>query len=171
MRNFTEASVAKNSVNQSMLGILGTFDNVSPTQSSLPQGVKELRSATRYMVSWRVAVFVKGRDFYYGKIKDISLCGAAILNELNLKNGTSVTLKIHVPTLNRCCESRALIVHCKTTYAVYDAGRLCFRVGVTFDKFELESDRAYLEERLKNHHVVLPDYVCRRNTDQAIVLR
>lgn len=171
MDNFTETSVAKDSVNQGQFDVLGTFDKVTPVKSSPPQSIKEQRKEIRYMVTWRIAISVKGRDSYYGRIKDISLSGAAILNELNLKSGTRITLSIHVPSLDRCCESRILIVHGKTTYAVYDANRLCFRVGVAFAEFELESDSAYLEERLKNNHVVLPDYVCRRSTDQAIALR
>lgn len=177
MDNFTETSVAEASVNQGQFDVLGVFGSVPPVKSSPPQDIKppssmkEQRKETRYMVSWRAAISVKGRDPYYGRIKDISLCGAAILNELNLKDGTSITLKIHILSLDGCCESKVVIVHGKTTYAVYDANRLCFRVGVAFVKFELEADRAYLEKHLKNHHVELPDYVCRRSTDQAIVLR
>ncbi|MDD5299127.1 MAG: PilZ domain-containing protein [Gallionella sp.] len=177
MDNFTETSVAEASVNQGQFDVLGVFDNVPPVKSSPPQDIKpppsmkEQRKEARYMVPWRVAISVKGRDSYYGRIKDISLCGAAILNELNLKNGTSITLNIHIPLLDRGREAKILIVHGKTTYSVYDANRLCFRVGVAFVKFEREADRAYLEKHLKNHHVELPDYVCRRSTDQAIVLR
>ena len=177
MDNFTETSVAEPGVNQGQFDALNVLDNMPPVKSTPPQNIKPLQSVkeqrkeARYMVSWRAAISVKGRDSYYGRIKDISLCGAAILNELNLKNDTSVALNIHIPILNKCGESKILIVHGKTTYSVYDANRLCFRVGIAFVKFELESDRAYLEKHLKNHHVELPDYVRRRSTDREIVLR
>lgn len=145
-----------------------------PNNSMLPQGSKDLRRETRYMVSWRVAVSVNGQDlvngqgWHYGRVKDISLHGAAILNELNLKPGTRVTLNIHMPTLNRLCEPKALIVHGTIAYTAHDTSLMCFRSGISFAKFEQESDKAYLEERLANNHVKVPDYVCRRSTDRVM---
>lgn len=139
-----------------------------PDNSMLPQGSKDLRRETRYMVSWRVAVSVNGQEWHYGRVKDISLHGAAILNELNLKPGTRVTLSIHMPTLNRLCEPKVLIVHGTITYTAHDTSLMCFRSGISFAKFEQESDRAYLEERLANNHVKVPDYVCRRGTDRVM---
>lgn len=151
-----------------------------PDSSMLPQGGKEQRRETRYMVSWRVAVsvngqglvngqdLVNGRDWHYGRVKDISLHGAAILNELNLKPGTRVTLNIHMPTLNRLCEPKVLIVHGTIAYTAHDTSLMCFRSGISFAKFEQESDKAYLEERLANNHVKVPDYVCRRSSDRVM---
>lgn len=145
-----------------------------PDNSMLQQGSKEQRRETRYMVSWRVAVsvngqdLVNGRDWHYGRVKDISLHGAAILNELNLKPGTRVTLSIHMPTLNRLCEPKVLTVHGEIAYTAHDTSLMCFRSGISFVKFEQESDRAYLEERLANNHVKVPDYVCRRSTDRVM---
>ena len=139
-----------------------------PDNSMLPQGSKDLRRETRYMVSWRVAVSVNGQEWHYGRVKDISLHGAAILNELNLKPGTRVTLSIHMPTLNRLCEPKVLIVHGTIAYTAHDTSLMCFRSGISFAKFEQESDRAYLEERLASNHVKVPDYVCRRSTDRVM---
>lgn len=139
-----------------------------PDNSMLPQGSKDLRRETRYMVSWRVAVSVNGQGLHYGRAKDISMHGAAILNELNLKPGTRVTLSIHMPTLNRLCEPKVLIVHGTIAYTAHDTSLMCFRSGISFAKFEQESDKAYLEERLANNHVKVPDYVCRRSTDRVM---
>ncbi|MDP4030439.1 MAG: PilZ domain-containing protein [Gallionella sp.] len=139
-----------------------------PDNSMLPQGSKDLRRETRYMVSWRVAVSVNGQEWHYGRVKDISLHGAAILNELNLKPGTRVTLSIHMPTLNRLCEPKVLIVHGTIAYTAHDTSLMCFRSGISFAKFEQESDKAYLEERLASNHVKVPDYVCRRGTDRVM---
>ena len=150
------------------LGVLGTPGDIAPVVSLPPQGVKEQRNETRYMASWRIAVAIEGQDFNYGRIKDVSLHGTAILNGLNLKPGTRVTLNIHIPTLSTPCKPKTLIVHGVASYAVHDVEHLCFRVGITFVKFEPAADRAYLEERLTNHHTKVPDYVCQRNTDRPI---
>ena len=170
MFNSAETVVEKNSAEKTMLAMLDTFDDALPNKSPSPQNARGHRKETRYKVAWRVAVLVGGLNPYYGRVKDISLDGA-VLNELNLKCGASVMLNIHIPALNGSCDSKIMSVHGKTIYTVYDADRMCFRVGVTFVRFEQESDRAYLVERLINHHIAVPDYVCRRSTDQAIVPR
>ena len=149
------------------LGVAATSGDVTPIVSLSPDA-KEHRSETRYKASWRVAVSVDGQDFIYGRIRDISVCGTAILNGLNIKPGTGVTLNIHIPTLTAPCVPKTLIVHGTSSYVVHDADHLCFRVGIVFNKFELAADIAYLKERLANHHIKVPDYVCQRNTDRPI---
>jgi hypothetical protein len=151
-----------------LLGVLDASADVSPVLSLPPHGVKEHRNETRYMASWRVSVFIEGHDLHYGRVKDISLHGIAILNGLNIKPGTNVTLNIHISSLTTPLKPKALVVHGITSYAVHDAGHLCFRVGIVFVKFAPATDRAYLEERLTNHHSKAPDYVCQRNADQPI---
>ncbi|MDO8466332.1 MAG: PilZ domain-containing protein [Gallionella sp.] len=147
------------------LGVLGAIGDISPVYSLPPRGKKELRNETRYMASWRAAVSVEGRDFHYGRIRDISLHGTAILSGLNIKDGTGVTLNIHIPALTTPCASKVLIVRGIASYAVHDVDHQCFRVGITFVEFEPAEDRTYLEERLTNHHAKVADYVCRRSTD------
>lgn len=110
---------------------------------------------------------VGGKELHYGRVKDISLHGAAILSDLNVKSGTRITLNIHIPTLGRPCEQKVLIVRGTSVYTVYDADRLCFRFGISFIEFEQASDRAYLEERLTNYHIKVPDYVCIRSSTRA----
>jgi hypothetical protein len=100
---------------------LRASSNASLANSLPPRCGKEHRKETRYMVSWRAAVSIDGQTFHYGRLKDISLHGAAILNDLNVKPGACVTLKIHIPTLDRSCESKVMMVRGKTAYTVCDA--------------------------------------------------
>lgn len=147
---------------------LRASSDVSTVNALQPKYGKEHRREVRYMASWRVAVSVEGQDFHCGRVKDISLHGAAILNDFNVKSGMRVTSNIYIPTLDRPCEQKVLIVHGISIYTVYDADRLCFRVGISFVGFEQASDRDYLEERLTNYHIKVPDYVCRRSADRMI---
>ncbi|CAH1083903.1 PilZ domain-containing protein [Candidatus Nitrotoga sp. 1052] len=133
--------------------VLDAFDDVSPIKSSQPQGVKELRKGTRYKASWRVAAIVEGQDLHEGKIKDISIHGAAILVGCNLNHRTSVTLHIYIPPLAGHGAPRIMIVHGITSHAIHDAYDQCFRVGIAFVKFELASACAYLDARLTKHHL------------------
>lgn len=143
---------AMSNTDNNFLGELDIFDNVSPIKSSPPQGAKEHRNEIRYRAAWRIFVAIEGHNLHDGRIRDISIHGTAILNVRNLKPGTSVTLHIHIPPLNGPGTPRILIAHGKTSYSIHDVDNQCFRVGVTFVKFELASDRAYLEARLTNHH-------------------
>jgi hypothetical protein len=147
------------------LGVLDTVGDISPIHSLPPRGKKDLRSEIRYMAAWRVAVSLEGKNFQYGRIRDISLHGTALLSGLSFKGGTRVTLNIHVPSLTAPSTSKVLIVRGTTSYAVHDVDHQCFRVGITFNEFEPAEDRAFLEERLANHHVKVADYVRRRSTD------
>lgn len=141
-----------NSNDNNSLDMSEAFGDVSPIKSLPPKGSKEHRKEARYRASWRIDVAVEGHDLHDGRIKDISLHGTAILNGRNLKPGISITLHIHIPPLTIPGVPKILIVHGKTCYAIHDADNLCFRVGITFVKFELASDRAFLEARLTNHH-------------------
>jgi len=132
-------------------GTLAAFDDVSPIESPPPKGVKEHRKETRYKAAWKIDVVVEGQELHDGKIKDISLHGAAILIGRNLKPGTKVTLNTHIPPLNSGVK-KVLTVYGKTLYTVHDSSDLCFRIGIRFDEFKMESDRDYLESRLTNYH-------------------
>ena len=141
-----------------LLDILGACNDVSPIKSLPKQGTKELRKETRYKVAWKIVVAVEGQDLHNGRIMDISQHGAAILNGFNIKPGTSVTLNIHIPTLTTPCTQKVLVVHGTTSFTVHDAEHRCFRVGITFTKFDSATGMAYLEERLTNHHFKVLEY-------------
>ena len=133
--------------------VLDAFDDVSSIKSSQPQGVKELRKGTRYKASWRVTAIVEGQELHEGRIKDISIHGAAILVGCNLNPNISVTLQIYIPTLAGSDVPKIMIVYGMTSHTVHDVYDQCFRVGIAFVKFELASACAYLDARLTKHHL------------------
>lgn len=138
--------------NNDPFGELSVFGDVSPIKSFPSQGGKEHRREPRYLAAWRVVVVVEGQAAHDGKLRDISPHGAAILIGRNLKPNISVTLHIYMHSLTGHVASKILIVHGVATYTVHDVYYLRFRVGITFVKFELTSDQAYLKDRLTNHH-------------------
>ncbi len=129
------------------------LDEVSLIESLPTQGRREYRRSTRYNVSWRVIIDLEGHSSYEGKIKDISLHGAAVLNELNLRPNTPITLHIQIPPLVKQGKPRVIQVAGKISYTVHDVKQQCFRAGIAFTEFSLDSDRAYLEARLSEHQV------------------
>jgi len=132
--------------------VFGAYDEVMPIESLPPQGGREHRKEIRYRASWKVVVAVEGQGLHDGRIRDISLHGAAILIGRNPKPKTKVTLHIHIPSLTGPGASRTMKITGLAAYSVHDANNQCFRVGITFVKFELVSDRDYLEDRLTSHH-------------------
>ena len=132
--------------------MLDAFADILPIAAILPQGVREHRKGTRYSVSWRIVIALEGHELYDGKINDISLYGAAFLNGRNLKPNTRLVLHIYIPNLTNQEGARIIRVQGKTSYTVHDLKHQCFRVGIAFVEFALDSDRAYLEARLSNHH-------------------
>ena len=132
--------------------MLEAFDEVSPSQTLPPQRRREHRRSVRYNASWHIVIDIDGHESYQGTIKDISLHGAAILNGLNLRAQTPITLHIHIPSMINHGSPRIVSVHGKTSYTVHDNQHQCFRVGIAFVEFGLESDRAYLEARLSSYH-------------------
>jgi len=151
-----------------MLAMLDTLDEVSPNKSPSPPAIKEHRREARYKTQWRVAIAIEGNNLIYGRIRDISSCGAALLSEININPSASVKLKIYLPTLLAPCEPRVMVVHGRASYCVHDAEHLCFRSGISFVKFESAADLAYLVDRLASCHVRVPDYVRQRSSDAPI---
>jgi hypothetical protein len=135
------------------LGVFDTPAEVMPIESLPPQGGSELRKETRYRATWRVDVIVGDQGSHDGRINDISLHGAAILLERNLKPNIKVTLHIYLPSLTGPFLPTVLTVHGMTRYTVHDSDDQLFRVGVAFTKFEMVSDRGYLDTRLTSHHL------------------
>lgn len=137
------------------LGVLGTpaSADVSPIKSSPPRGSKEHRKETRYKAAWKTGVTIQGGGLLEGKIKDISLHGAAIMIGRNIKPRTELTLHIHIPSLAGPAAPKIMTVHGIAAYTVHDGNEQCFRVGISFVKFEPASERNYLEARLVKHHM------------------
>lgn len=140
-----------NNDSDDLLGMLDTSIDVSPVKSLPPENARWHRREERYMAAWKISVAAEGQGLHDGKLRDISLHGAAILVEHNLTPHTRVMLHVHVPSLEGRA-SKILVVHGVTTYTVHDMRSLRFRTGISFAKFEVASDQAYLESRLANHH-------------------
>ena len=133
-------------------GVLNAGEDAVRVASCPPHNTLERRSETRYLVSWKVAIAIKDQGGYVGKIKDISLRGASIMNVCSLARGASVRLHIYMPSLTRQGKPRILIVHGVVLHTVHDAKSLCFRIGIAFVKFEKASDCTYLEDRLSSYY-------------------
>jgi hypothetical protein len=138
-------------------GLLSAFRDVSPIKSQQPKGGIENRRGDRYKATWRVAVEASGHDLHYAKINDISLFGVAILNDQNLKPQSKTTLHIQIPSVKNTVDQKILIVHGLTAYSIHDAKHGCFRIGINFNEFGLESDRDFLHTRLTTHHSKVPN--------------
>lgn len=71
----------------------------------------------------------------------------------NLQTVKFVTLHMCITPSDTISKPRIVVVFGKITYTVYDSAEHLFRAGVNFLKFNSESDLAFLEARLTNHHV------------------
>ena len=109
------------------------------------------RKAIRYKASWRIAIAVDGQLLREGRIKDISANGVGVLFSNNIMAGLPLTLHILVPALG-AHEQKIIIVHAKTRSTVHDSSHHCFRVGISFEKFEMVADREFLAKRLETSH-------------------
>ncbi len=131
--------------------LMEAFADVLPIDSTPPPGIIEHRAYPRYTVSWRIAVSAEGQDWQEGKIRDISLNGAAVKLPRNLKPGTRVTLNIQIPSLSPQSDPKIMVIHGKIAYSILDTQNHDFRIGLNFIKYEQESDYSYLEQRLTKY--------------------
>ena len=99
---------------------------------------------------WHADVLVDGHDVSHGFVKDISMHGAKLFLDHNLQNVKQVRLQIHIPPLQATAAPHVIEVTAKVSDTIYDSDEEFFRSGVTFIKFLLESDSAYLESRINN---------------------
>ncbi len=114
---------------------------------------KENRVNKRYHASWRVAVAIEGYSSRAERTIDISKSGVSIMSHFNLKPGLATTLHIFVPPKAHH-EHKVIRVHGVTQNTVHDSKHNCFRVGIAFEKFDVEADREFLEARLESHNKV-----------------
>lgn len=141
-------------LSQELADILSSF---SP-QKSTDAGIrKEHRKAPRFRVKWHADILIDEQSAHRGIINDISTQGASIYLNSNLPIIESVTLHIHVPPLHVTSKPHLMAVAGKIIYVVYDGNKQLFRAGVNFLRFDLESDLAYLGERLTKHHLEIPE--------------
>lgn len=94
---------------------------------------------------------------FTGFVKDVSTTGASVYLGRNLQAVRFVTLHICVTPSDTISKPRIVVVFGKVAYTVYDSEEHLFRAGVSFLKFNSESDLTFLEARLTNHHVEIPE--------------
>jgi hypothetical protein len=135
-------------------------ESPKPGEASSPQDItdaeegKEQRKAPRFRVGWHTDIFFDDKSMHHGFINDISTLGASIF----LDSGSipeKSTLHIHVPPLSLTSEPHIIVVSGKVVYVVYDGDKQLFRAAFVFLKFHLESDLAYLGERLTKYQSVI----------------
>lgn len=132
-----------------------TLARAKPLLAPLPKGSKEHRTVQRYLVRWHCTASIDSNGAHPGRIKDVSISGAAILHEKNFHAAEFVKLHIYVspppPARIPCVVS----VIGKIVYTLYDSKEQCFRTGVSFLKFGTEHDPVFLEEHLKIHSITV----------------
>jgi len=138
---------------------------VEPTQEIIPQSplpvaapAHEARATPRYRVRWRTEVVLNAQTTYYGHLKDISISGAAVLMEHNIKSAQSITLFVEIPSESTYTykEPHILQVEGKVISTIYESESAYFRTGIVFRRFIPENDRAFLDNYLKNNCIELP---------------
>ncbi len=76
--------------------------------------------------------------------------------DYNFELGMEVELHILMPVQSNGSAQKILIVHGKVCYSTHDSKYFCFRVGISFYKFEVASDRDYLINILTTRQTVIP---------------
>jgi hypothetical protein len=130
--------------------------SLSPQKSTGAVERNEQRKTPRFRVKWHADILVDEQCKDQGFIHDISTMGAAIYLNSSLSI-EKCTLHIHVPPLNLQSESHVIEVSGEIVYVVYDGDKQLFRAAISFIRFHLESDRAYLDERLTKYHLKIPE--------------
>lgn len=129
-----------------------------PEQSFIPQAQQraaapthEARATPRYRARWRTEVTLNAQTTYYGHLKDISVEGAAVLMEHNIKSAQSVTLFIEIPSEHAQHPPHILQVESKVIDTIYEGESAFFRTSLSFRRFIPADDRIFLDNHLKNH--------------------
>jgi hypothetical protein len=129
----------------------------APKATSSAAEKNEDRKAPRFRVKWHADILVDERSIYHGFLNDISTVGASIYLNNNV-HPIKPTLRIHVPPLSLTAKPHIIEVTGKTLYVVYDGGKQLYRASINFLSFRVESDLAYLDERLTRHHSKIPEH-------------
>lgn len=93
------------------------------------------RAQARYIARWRAAIIGDGIK-YMGRTENVSLSGAAVLCDANLRPGQELKLYLEVPlkqgTQTAVFEATSVVMHSTLT-------NQCFRLGVAFRFFQGDS--------------------------------
>lgn len=141
-------------LSQDIDDLLASF---SSQQSTGVMQSKETCKVSRFRIKWHIDILIDGQSTYRGIANDISTQGVSIYLNRNL-SATRCVLHLHVPPHDLAKKSHIIAVSGKVIYTVYDSSKQSFRAAVSFLNFNLESDLAYLGERLVKHHLKLPEF-------------
>ena len=130
--------------------------SLSPAKSAGDNKSKGQSKVSRFRVKWQADLIAKDRSAHHGFINDISTLGASIYLNSNLYPERP-TLHIYVPPLSSTFKPHVIEVAGRTVYVVYDGEMQLYRVAVNFLRFNLESDREFLENRLTKYQLKIPD--------------
>lgn len=127
-------------------------------QSPLPVAAPphEERTTPRYRVRWRAEIIIDAKTTYYGHLKDISIGGAAVLLEHNIKSPRPVTLYLEIPSMHAQNAPHILQVEGKVIDTIYEGDSSYFRTSIAFRRFIPADDLAFLDNYLKNNCLQLP---------------
>jgi hypothetical protein len=131
-------------------GLSRALAETTPQSTLLPQGGKEHRTVSRYIANWKLTAAIDSQSLLHGYTKDISIKGAAILLEQNLKEGQFIKLHIYIPPPAGKISCIIEVVG-KVVYSIYAYKEQRFRVGASFLKFATEHDPVFLENHLQNN--------------------
>lgn len=139
-----------------------TEPTLEPTQQIIPQTPQpvpvpthEARATPRYRVRWRAEIIIDAQTTYYGHLKDISIGGAAVLMEHNIKSPLSVTLFLEIPSANAFNAPHILQVEGKVIDTIYEGDSAYFRTGIAFRRFVPADELTFLDNHLKNNCILL----------------
>ncbi len=113
----------------------------------------EQRREPRFHVHWHVATELDKHGICLGFIKEISIQGATLYLDHDLIKVKKIILEIQVPALQPHTAPHILAIDCQVIYAIHDSDEQMFRTGIHFDKFQVESEKDFLDHRLKNFEI------------------
>lgn len=117
------------------------------------QSEKDKRRHPRYRLRWPATLIINpaGENLVVeGRLHDLSIGGASLLCDLNIRTHDRVTLILRPPALTAGEAPQIVTVHSNLVYTVHSSEHMCFRLGLQFVRFEMPG-RHWLENRLVHH--------------------
>lgn len=131
--------------------------SILPRNTPVAADRNSRRKAPRFRVRWHADILIDGRNIDHGFVSDIFTDGACVYLNNNV-HPLKPTLRIHIPPLNSTSRPHIIEVSGKTVYIVYDGDKQMYRASISFTRFRVETDVAYLDERLNKYHPRIPEH-------------
>jgi hypothetical protein len=123
--------------------------------SSPLNSADEQRREPRFHVHWHVVTELDKHGICHGFIKEISIQGATLFLDHDLIKVKTILLEIESPALQPQAPPHILAIDCHVIYAIHDSEERMFRTGIHFHKFRIDSDKDFLDHRLRNFEVAV----------------